>query len=45
VAIEDSPTGIRAARAAGLTCIAVRSEAPEGLHEADHIVPSLLDLL
>jgi len=45
VAIEDSPTGIRAARAAGLTCIAVRSDAPEGLHEADHIVPSLLDLL
>ena len=45
VAIEDSPTGIQAARAAGLTCIAVPSETTEGLHEADHIVHSLLDLL
>ncbi len=45
VAIEDSPTGVRAARAAGMTCIAVPSETTDGLHEADHIVPSLLDLL
>jgi len=45
VAIEDSPTGIKAARAAGLTCIAVPSETTDGLHEADHIIASLLDLL
>lgn len=45
VAIEDSPTGIKAARAAGLTTIAVPSETAEGLGEAHHIVASLLDLL
>jgi HAD superfamily hydrolase (TIGR01509 family) len=45
VAIEDSPTGIAAARAAGLTCIAVPSESHEGLDAADHVVASLLDLL
>ncbi|MFN8619969.1 MAG: HAD family phosphatase [Chloroflexota bacterium] len=45
VAIEDSPTGIAAARAAGLTCIAVPSESHEGLDAADHIVGSLLDLV
>jgi len=45
VAIEDSPTGIKAARAAGLTCIAVPSETAEGLGEAHHVVASLLDLL
>lgn len=45
VAVEDSPTGIASARAAGLTCIAVPSESHEGLDAADHIVGSLLDLL
>jgi HAD superfamily hydrolase (TIGR01509 family) len=45
VAIEDSPTGIAAARAAGLTCIAVPSESHEGLDAADHLVGSLLDLI
>lgn len=45
VAIEDSPTGIAAARAAGLTVIAVPSEVTDGLEGAHHMVPSLLDLL
>jgi HAD superfamily hydrolase (TIGR01509 family) len=45
VAIEDSPTGIAAARAAGLTVIAVPSEIHDGLEAAHHIIPSLLDLL
>ena len=45
VAIEDSPTGIAAARAAGLTCIAIPSETMAGLEAADHVVDSLLDLL
>jgi HAD superfamily hydrolase (TIGR01509 family) len=45
VAIEDSPTGVRAARAAGLTCIGVPSDADHPLAEADHVVGSLLELL
>lgn len=45
VALEDSPTGVRAARAAGLTCIGVPSDASEPLAEADHVVDSLADLL
>ena len=45
VAVEDSPTGIAAARAAGLTCIAVPSESSEGLDAANHIVGSLFDLM
>jgi HAD superfamily hydrolase (TIGR01509 family) len=45
VAIEDSPTGVRAATAAGMTCIAVPSDSGVDLAEADLVVPSLLDLL
>jgi beta-phosphoglucomutase-like phosphatase (HAD superfamily) len=45
VAIEDSPTGVTAARAAGLTCIGVPSDADHPLPEADHVVGSLLELL
>jgi HAD superfamily hydrolase (TIGR01509 family) len=45
VAIEDSPTGVRAAKAAGMACIAVPSDPEIELSEADRVVPSLLDLL
>ena len=42
VAIEDSPPGITAAKAAGLSCVAVLGTAPrERLGEADEIVPRL----
>jgi HAD superfamily hydrolase (TIGR01509 family) len=43
VALEDSPTGVAAARAAGLTVIGVPSLAGIALEEAHHIVESLLD--
>jgi HAD superfamily hydrolase (TIGR01509 family) len=45
VAIEDSPTGVLAARAAGLVCIGVPSDADHPLLEADHQVASLTELL
>lgn len=45
VAIEDSPTGIRAARAAGLDVIGVPSDPTHPLLEADHVVGSLTELL
>ncbi len=45
VAIEDSPAGIVAAQAAGLTCIAVPSEMPDAVGGADLVVGSLLELL
>jgi len=42
VAIEDSPPGIAAAKAAGLTCVAVLGTAArERLGQADEIVPRL----
>ena len=42
VAIEDSPPGIAAAKAAGLSCVAVLGTAPrERLGQADEIVPRL----
>ena len=46
VALEDSPNGVRAAKAAGLYCVAVPNEvtASLALHEADLVVPSLADL-
>ncbi|MGB7588710.1 MAG: HAD family phosphatase [Solirubrobacterales bacterium] len=43
VALEDSPTGVAAARAAGLTVIGVPSLAGVALEEAHHIAESLLD--
>jgi HAD superfamily hydrolase (TIGR01509 family) len=43
VALEDSPTGVAAARAAGLTVIGVPSIEGIALEEAHHIAESLLD--
>jgi HAD superfamily hydrolase (TIGR01509 family) len=43
VALEDSPTGVAAARAAGLTVIGVPSIDGVPLHEAHHLAESLLD--
>lgn len=43
VALEDSPTGVAAARAAGLTVIGVPSLRGIALEEAHHIAESLLD--
>lgn len=43
IALEDSPTGVAAARAAGLTVIGVPSIEGIGLEEAHHIAESLLD--
>jgi HAD superfamily hydrolase (TIGR01509 family) len=45
VALEDSPTGVAAAKAAGMTCIGVPSDPRHPLAEADHVVSSLLELL
>lgn len=46
VAFEDSPHGVRAAKAAGLVCVAVPNPITEtlALDEADIVVPSLADL-
>jgi HAD superfamily hydrolase (TIGR01509 family) len=43
VALEDSPTGVAAARAAGLTVIGVPSIEGIALGEAHHLAESLLD--
>lgn len=43
VALEDSPTGVAAARAAGLTVIGVPSIEGVALEEAHHLAESLLD--
>ncbi len=43
VALEDSPTGVAAARAAGLTVIGVPSVEGVVLEEAHHLAESLLD--
>ena len=43
VALEDSPTGVAAARAAGLTVIGVPSIQGVALDEAHHLAESLLD--
>ncbi len=45
VAIEDSPAGIQAAKAAGLDVIGVPSDPTHPLLEADHVVGSLMELL
>ena len=45
VAVEDSPIGVRAAKAAGLTCIGVPSDPDNPVPQADHSVASLLDLI
>jgi beta-phosphoglucomutase-like phosphatase (HAD superfamily) len=43
VALEDSPTGVAAARAAGLTVIGVPSVEGVELDEAHHLAETLLD--
>jgi HAD superfamily hydrolase (TIGR01509 family) len=43
VALEDSPTGVAAARAAGLTVIGIPSIEGVALEEADHLASSLQD--
>lgn len=43
VALEDSPTGVAAARAAGLTVIGIPSIEGVALEEAHHLASSLLD--
>jgi HAD superfamily hydrolase (TIGR01509 family) len=43
VALEDSPTGVTAARAAGLTVIGIPSIEGVALEEAHHLATSLLD--
>ena len=43
VALEDSPTGVAAARAAGLTVIGVPSIEGVALEEAHHIAADLRD--
>lgn len=43
VALEDSPTGVAAARSAGLTVIGIPSVEGVALEEAHHIADSLLD--
>jgi HAD superfamily hydrolase (TIGR01509 family) len=43
VALEDSPTGVAAARAAGLTVIGVPSIEGVALEEAHHLADSLVD--
>ncbi len=43
VALEDSPTGVAAARAAGLTVIGIPSVEGVALDEAHHLADSLLD--
>ncbi len=43
VALEDSPTGVAAARAAGLTVIGIPSIEGVALEEAHHLAASLLD--
>jgi HAD superfamily hydrolase (TIGR01509 family) len=45
VALEDSASGVAAAKAAGLTCIAVPMFAETDVSAADRVVDSLEDLL
>jgi len=45
LAIEDSPTGVKAAQSAGMTCIGVPSNPSEQLPEADLVVASLTELV
>jgi len=45
VGLEDSPTGVRAVKAAGMYCIAVPSDARSDVSHADEVIGSLLELL
>lgn len=44
IALEDSPTGVAAAKAAGLTCIGIPSHPDEQLAGADIVLTSLTEL-
>ena len=45
IAVEDSPTGVAAAKSAGITCVAVLyTHTKEELHQADKIISSLKEL-
>ena len=46
IAFEDSPNGVRAAKAAGLFCVAIPNPATEtlALDDADLVVESLEDI-
>ena len=46
IAFEDSPNGVRAARAAGIFCVAIPNDVTRdlGLDEADLVVESLAEL-
>ena len=45
--LEDSPNGVRAAKAAGMRCVAVSNDRSEysRLSEADHVVSSLHEVI
>jgi HAD superfamily hydrolase (TIGR01509 family) len=45
VGLEDSPTGVAAVRAAGMTCIAVPSDGGTDVSAADRVVSSLTELI
>ena len=45
VGLEDSPTGVAAVKAAGMTCIAVPSDEASDVSAADLIVASLAELI
>jgi HAD superfamily hydrolase (TIGR01509 family) len=45
IALEDSPTGVAAARAAGLTVIGIPSIEGVALDEAHHLADSLMDVV
>jgi len=45
VGLEDSPTGVRAVKSAGMHCICIPSSAGSDVSLADEVIGSLLDLL
>jgi len=45
IAVEDSPTGVRSAKAAGMACIQVPADAEVDVSLADRVVHSLLALV
>ncbi len=45
VGLEDSPTGVRAVKAAGMYCIAVPSDSRADVSHADEVIGSLLELI
>lgn len=45
VGLEDSPTGVAAVKAAGMTCVAVPSDPSADVSAADEVIESLADLI